>query len=176
MFHVHNSPKNHWELGMGGWGNRCIKYYQTDITREIRLQGGILPWHYRSKLGSCCLCITWRQLINRGTTLMQSSLSNFTFEDESVIKFMCMRAPSSVQIIYNFSQSKILSTLISLFLKMIFQTGAKRGKTDREGETSAVQFHIFFLNRLYLFYWSSGHFIMWICCVHLLWYWKTSHM
>lgn len=57
---------------------------------------------------------------------MQSSLSNFTFEDESVIKFMCMRAPSSVQIIYNFSQTKILSTLISLFLKMIFQTGAKR--------------------------------------------------
>lgn len=77
-----------------------------------------------------------------------------------MIKFMCMRAPSSVQIIYNFSQSKILSTLISLFLKMIFQTGAKRGKTDREGETSAIQFHIFFLNRLYLFYWSSGHFIM----------------
>lgn len=53
MIDVHNSSKNYWELGIGGWGSRCKKYHQTDITQEIRLQGAILSWHYRSKLGSC---------------------------------------------------------------------------------------------------------------------------
>lgn len=57
---------------------------------------------------------------------------------------MRMIAPSLVQIIYNFSQPKILSTLISLFLKMMFQTGVLRGEKLSEKEKLLLFNFIFF--------------------------------
>lgn len=44
-----------------------------------------------------------------------------------MMKIMCRQDPQLVQIMYNFSHSKLLSSLISLLLKMIFKTRVLKG-------------------------------------------------